>query len=133
MKRNDEELRVEATSHHLRQPYAVLGAVVFLPFESCTDRKPTSSFATWVQYLWPLKGRTDPEDPPDLYELVFISLYARDGDSIGFYHLGGDVPCPRYGRPRELLSLSAFLALLKKTYDVRNGRDFYFEGEAPNG
>ena len=27
LKRNDEELRVEATGHHLRQPYAVMVAV----------------------------------------------------------------------------------------------------------
>ena len=43
MKRNDEELRVEATDHHLRQPYPVFVAVLFLPFEACTDFEPTSS------------------------------------------------------------------------------------------
>jgi hypothetical protein len=42
MKRNDEELRVEATNHHLRQPYAVLVGVLFLPFESCSDLTPVS-------------------------------------------------------------------------------------------
>lgn len=132
MKRNDEELRVEATGHHLRQPYAVMVAVVFLPFESCNDdMSGTSSFASWVEYFWPLKGRSDPEDPPDRYELVFIGLYARDGGELGFYQVGGPVRCPRKGRPRRLLTLAELLATIKETYDRRNGLDFAFEGEEP--
>src|SRR5262249_30561094 len=92
MKRNDEELRVEATGHHLRQPFAVLVAVLFLPFESCTDRPgDTSSFAAWVEHLWPLKGRDESEDPPDRFELVFIALYARNGSELGLYQVGGQV------------------------------------------
>lgn len=130
LKRNDEELRVEATAHHLRQPYAVMVAVVFLPFESCTDLD-TSSFASWVQYLWPLKGRTEPEDAPDLFELVFLGLYARDGRELGFYEVGGQVKCPRTGRPSQLLTMSEFLRRVKTTYDKRNGKDFFFEGEEP--
>ena len=131
MKRNDEELRVEATGHHLRQPYSVMVAVVFLPFESCHDLNKTSSFGSWVEYLWPLRGRSEPEDPPDRYELVFIGLYARDGKEMGFYEIGGNVPCPRKGRPRKLLSLADFLLRIKETYDERNGLDFAFEGEGP--
>jgi len=130
MKRNDEELRVEATAHHLRQPYAVLVAAIFLPMDACDDFD-TSSFASWVQYLWPLKGRLEPEDPPDRFELVFIALYERDGSELGFYQIGGGVPCPRTGRPRELLSLSQFIAVITAVYRQRNGQDFYFEGEAP--
>lgn len=131
MKRNDEELRVEATAHHLRQPYAVLAAVLFLPFESCTDRTNTSSFAAWVEHLWPLKGRIEPDDPPDRFELVFIALYARDGSELGFYQVGGKVGCPRKGRPATLMSFDDFLRMLKTTYYKRNGKDFAFEGEEP--
>jgi len=135
LKRNDEELRVEATGHHLRQPYAVMAAVVFLPFESCDDRgrraRDPSSFASWVEYLWPLKGREEPEDPPDQYELVFVALYARDGGDLGFYEVGGKVACPRRGRPASLLPLSEFLDRLRTTYITRNSQDFWFEGEEP--
>lgn len=130
-KRNDEELRVEATAHHLRQPYSVLVAALFLPFEACTDFAETSSFASWVKYLWPLKGRTEPEDPPDRFELVFIALYARDGSELAFYQVGGPVACPRSGRPRQLLSLDDFLQIVTQTYRKRNGQDFFFEGEEP--
>lgn len=131
MKRNDEELRVEATDHHLRQPYSVLVSVVFLPLEAYADFD-TSSFASWVAYLWPLKGRTEPEDPPDLFELVFIGLYARDESELGFYQVGGEVPCPRTGRPRGLLTLPEFLRLVTDVYKKRNGQDFFFEGEEPH-
>jgi hypothetical protein len=130
MKRNDEELRVEATAHHLRQPYAVMAAILFLPFEACEDFE-TSSFASWVEYLWPLKGREEPEDAPDRFELVFIGLYARDGSDLDFYELGGPVKCPRTGRPRDLLTLADLVRRLRVTYDRRNARDFFFEGEEP--
>jgi hypothetical protein len=129
IKRNDEEWRAEATQHHVRQPYAVLVAVVFLPFESCSDTLDQSSFATWVQALWHLKGREEPDDAPDLYELVFIALYARDGSRLGFYQVGGEVKCPRYGEPKRLVSFEIFLDMIKKTYEARNGLDFSFEGE----
>ena len=48
MKRNDEELRVEAAAYHQRQPYAVLVAVLMLPFEACDDGEESrpSSFGT---------------------------------------------------------------------------------------
>jgi hypothetical protein len=45
-KRNDEELRVEATGYHQRQPYSVLVAIVVLPFEACEDadsKRPSCS------------------------------------------------------------------------------------------
>lgn len=133
-KRNDEELRVEATGHHLRQPYAVMVAVVILPFESCDDWRPRtdmSSFADWVQYFWPLKGRVETDDPPDKYELVFFCLYERDGRDLGFYEVGGLVPCPRKGRPKSLLSFDQFLDRVVAVYTRRNGMTFHFEGEEP--
>jgi hypothetical protein len=129
IKRNDEEWRVEATQHHIRQPYAVLVAVVFLPFQACTDLSPTSSFASWVEYLWQLKGRDEPDDAPDRYELVFVALYARDGSRLGFYQVGGEVKCPRYGEPSSLTPFEGFLTLVRKKFIQRNGLEFTFEGE----
>jgi hypothetical protein len=132
-KRNDEEWRVEATSHHLRQPYAVMVAVIFMPFEACSDGdgRSRSSFGEWVEKLWPLKGRTEAEDAPDLYELVFIAIYARDGTRLAFYEVGGTVKCPRYGEAKEFLTFKDFLRIVTKTYNIRNGKDFFYEGEEP--
>lgn len=130
MKRNDEEFRVEATGHHLRQPYSVLVAVLVLPFQACSDLAPISSFARWVEYLWPLKGRLKPEDRPDTFELVLIALYSRTGNELGFYELGGDVACPKQGRPERLLAFADFLARIKEIFDARNGQDFVFAKDA---
>ena len=131
MKRNDEEFRVEATGHHLRQPYSVLVAVLVLPFQACSDIAPISSFARWVEYLWPLKGRLKPEDRPDTFELVSIALYSRTGnDELGFYELGGDVACPKQGRPERLLAFADFIARIKEIFDARNGQDFVFAKDA---
>jgi hypothetical protein len=84
-----------------------------------------------VEYFWRLKGRKEPDDAPDLFELVFIALYARDGSELGFYQVDGPTKCPRIGRPKHLLTFAEFLALIKKAYDVRNGKNFFFEGEEP--
>jgi DNA mismatch endonuclease (patch repair protein) len=117
--RNDAELRVEAAALHIRQPFAVLVAVMVLPFEACSDAWtgpgypiPTSSFARWVERFWTLKGRDEPVDPVDRFELVFIALYARSGTAFGFYQVGGSQPCPRSGRP-DLETFTQFITSVK--------------------
>jgi len=62
---------------------------------------------------------------------VFVGLYERDGSELGFFEVGGATRCPRTGRPAQVLTLAEFVGRLKFTYDRRNGRDFYFEGEEP--
>ena len=37
LKRNGEELMIEASGYHRRQPYAVMVAILALPFDSCDD------------------------------------------------------------------------------------------------
>lgn len=77
--RNDNELRAEALDYHLRQPYAVLAAVVFLPVDAADDAKrEPSSFGQAVQYFRLRAGREKPSDPPELFEGVFIGLYDHD-------------------------------------------------------
>ena len=69
-KRNTEELLVEVTGYHRRQPYAVLVGVLFLPYDSCTDGRKgnPSSFGSWVRHLRPHVGRVEPEDDIGLFE-----------------------------------------------------------------
>jgi hypothetical protein len=130
MKRNDEELRVEAAGYHQRQPYSVLVAIVVLPFEACedaTERKKASSFGTWVQYLWPLAGRSDPHGDLDRFEHVFVALYDPDParDEVVFFDV--TTPPPRAGRPTKTLSLEAVVATVSETYAKRNSMDFSWE------
>lgn len=124
MKRNDEELRSESSGYHQRQPYAVMVAVVFLPYEACEDAsaRGPSSFGTWVKYLRPLAQRHSPHDDIDRYERVFIGLYDREGSHMEFFDVA--LPPPRKGRPKELLSYLGFLEEVEKTFLRRNVAEF---------
>lgn len=51
MKRNEEELRIEASGYHKRQPYAVMIGVLCLPFDSCDDAQERQS--VFVRQLGP--------------------------------------------------------------------------------
>lgn len=124
MKRNDEELRSEASGYHQRQPYAVLVAVLFLPDDACDDAtlRHSSSFGAWVRYLRPLSQRKSPQDDIDRYEKVYIGLYARDGSRMEFFDVS--LAPPKRGRPKNLLSQSAFLDEVEKAFLTRNVADF---------
>jgi hypothetical protein len=130
MKRNDEELRTEASGYHQRQPYAVMIAVVFLPYDACDDassRHP-SSFGSWVKYLRPLAQRRAAHDDIARYERVFIGLYDRGGEKMEFFDVE-NAP-PRTARPRSLLNYTGFLDEIEKTYLRRNASDFEWAADA---
>jgi len=128
MKRNDEELRVEAAGYHQRQPYAVLVAVVVLPFEACddADTRP-SSFGKWVKYLWPLAQRHGAHDDVDRFELVFVALYDAKSGALAFFDVSE--PPPMRGRPAGTLTLEGFVDRVVATYKKRNSLDFRWEGD----
>jgi hypothetical protein len=124
MKRNDEELRSEASGYHQRQPYAVMVAVVFLPADSCEDgtARHASSFGAWVKYLRPLAQRQTAHDDIDRYERAFIGLYRRDGSSMEFFDVA--LAPPKRGRPQHLLNYTEFLDEIEKTFLRRNVAEF---------
>ena len=123
-KRNDEDLRTEASGYHKRQPYAVMVAVMFLPDDACDDAQPKrmSSFGAWVRYLRPLAQRISAYDEIDRYERVFVGLYARDGSRMEFFDVA-NAP-PRRSRPAVLLTYEQFLDTVEKTFLKRNVADF---------
>jgi len=129
MKRNDEELRSEASGYHQRQPYAVMIAVIFLPDDACDDASPRhpSSFGAWVKYLRPLAQRQTPHDDIDRYEKVFVGLYSRDGSVMEFFDVA--VAPPKRGRPKNLLSYAAFLDEVERTFLKRNVAEFEWADE----
>lgn len=129
-KRNEEELRIEATGYHKRQPYAVMVGVLFLPFDSCEDgrRENASSFGSWVRHLRPYTGRQDPEDEDDKFEKMYIALYEPDGTDLRFFDVEWDPP--KKGRPKRLLSYDEFLDAAYYAYLNRNAAEFtWAEGE----
>jgi hypothetical protein len=130
MKRNEEELRIEASGYHKRQPYAVMIGVLFLPFDSCEDgRKDNpSSFGSWVRHLRPFAGRNKPDDEIDRFEKIYIALYDPSGQDLGFFDV--DEAPPKNGRPSKTLDYHAFLDAVYHAYLRRNEAEFrWAEGE----
>lgn len=130
MKRNDEELRSEASGYHQRQPYAVMVAVVFVPDDSCDDAtaRHSSSFGAWVKYLRPLAQRQTAHDDIDRYERIFIGLYRRDGSNMEFFDVA--LAPPKRGRPKNVLSYHEFLDEIEKTFLRRNVAEFEWADDA---
>lgn len=128
-KRNEEELRIEASGYHKRQPYAVMIGVLFLPFDSCDDgKKKASSFGSWVRHLRPYAGRDEPDDEIDKFEKIYIALYEPAGTDLRFFDIQKDPP--RTGRPAQLLNYGEFLDAVYHEYLWRNEADFkWAEGE----
>lgn len=130
MKRNEEELRVEASGYHKRQPYAVMIGVLFLPFDGADDGKKDnpSSFGSWVRHLRPYAGRDQPDDEIDRFEKIYIALYEPDGSDLRFFDVQKDPP--KNARPVELLEYGEFLDAVYREFLWRNQADFrWAEGE----
>jgi len=137
LKRNEEELRIEASGYHKRQPYAVMIGVLFLPYDSCEDgkRDNPSSFGSWVRHLRPYSGRAGPKDDEDRFEKIYIALYDPEGSAFDFFDIDTDPPKndrPRRtadatGQPRKLLSYAEFLEAVHHSYLRRNSADFRWD------
>lgn len=102
-KRVDEEFLAEALDYHVRQPYAVLVGLYFLPRDACddgTDRR-ASSFGQWVEKLYSRSGRRDPKDNPELFERIFVGLFEQGpGETQGEVRFfDSQTPPPRVGAP----------------------------------
>jgi hypothetical protein len=145
-KRNTEELLVEVTGYHRRQPYAILVGVLFLPCDSCTDGRKgnPSSFGSWVRHLRPHVGRVEPEDDIGLFEKIYVALYEPDGTDLRFFDVESDPPKnakpradgplfdqnPEDWRPLRSLSYGEFLEALHAEYLKRNPVSFkWADGE----
>lgn len=124
MKRNEEELRIEASGYHKRQPYAVMVAVLFLPFDSTEDgkRDNPSSFGSWVRHLRPYAGRANHEDEIDKFEKIYIALYEPDGSAMRFLDI--ESAPPKNGRPSDAISYRQFLSEVYHAYLQRNEAEF---------
>lgn len=143
MKRNEEELRIEASGYHKRQPYAVMVGVLFLPFDSCDDgrKQNSSSFGSFVRHLRPYAGRVIPDNEIDRFEKLFIGLYELDGSDMRFFDVEADPPKNRRpasdgallaadGRARRLFTYPEFLDAIYHEYLRRNSAEFrWVDGE----
>jgi len=127
MKRNEEELRVEAIGYHKRQPFAVMIGVLFLPFDSCADGKSgPSSFGSWVRHLRPYTGRKDADDDVDKFERIYVALYEPNGSALQFFDTGSNPP--KNAKPTDLMSYAEFLDQIYHQYLARNDSEFSWAG-----
>lgn len=131
--RIDNELRAEALDYHVRQPYAVLAGVVFLPVDSCDDGKAgPSSFGQSVKIFRHRGGRDESEDSPELFERLFVGLYDYEAlvgalpgeDSCVFFDVMDAPPKARRPRRSEVLGFDEMIAGIVQTYDLRNEPPF---------
>lgn len=146
MKRNEEELRIEASGYHKRQPYAVMCGALFLPYDSCKDGRgsaenSSSSFGSWVRKLRPFAGRSAPTDDIDRFEKIYVALYEPDGSDLRFFDVESDPPKNRRpptdgpllaedGRVRRVLTYAEFLDAAYHQYLQRNHVEFkWADGE----
>lgn len=145
MKRNEEELRIEAAGYHKRQPYAVMVGVLFLPFDSCTDarsERTPSSFGSFVRHLRPYASRPSPHDELDRFERLFVALYEPDGSEFALFDIRSAPPkngrpsregalfgpAGRREPPRRAMSYDEFIVEVHRTYLERNAADFEWSG-----
>jgi len=125
--RIDNELRAEAMDYHIRQPYAVLVGVLFLPADACADGDGApSSFGAAVQVFSRRAGRSGPKQPEDLFEKFFIGLYEYEGRQRGnveFFDV--EQRPPRLGRPQQgLIGFEGLISQIKLAFQVRNDPPF---------
>ncbi|MFZ5738596.1 MAG: hypothetical protein ACOY6K_17170 [Pseudomonadota bacterium] len=130
--RVDNELRAEAADYHVRQPYAVLCAVVFIPLDACDDGgSAPSSFGQAVQIFRYRAGRERPVDDATLFERILVGLYDAGSPcfgTTGFFDVM-DAP-PRTGRPSALMTFEQAIDKIVEAYDARNKSAFkWAEGE----
>ena len=123
------ELRAEAMDYHVRQPFAVMAAFVFLPIESCDDGgREASSFGKAVKTYRPYSGRAGFADNPQAFEQFFVALYALDENerctSVEFFDVQD--PPPRTRRPRkdETCDFDSVIRKVLAAFDMRNEPPF---------
>ena len=127
MTRIDNELRAEAVDYHQRQPYAVLIALCFLPYDSCEDgrgRTP-SSFGHAVKTFFYRARRRKPEDDVSLFEKVYVGLYRYEGHlrgQVDFFDV--ELPPPSQGAPSTLLNWNSVIESIRDEFDRRNESKF---------
>lgn len=144
--RNDHELRGEAMVLHQRQPYSVLVALMFEPYEICEDGNPSSrsdrAKSSFAHHVTTLAKRTGRGRRPiygaerdayvdygaqdarhDLFERVYVGLYEQRGKyrgAVRFFDV--EKPPPRHGRPSEesTLTFEDLTQQIREDVDRRN-------------
>jgi len=124
IKRVDGELRAEALDYHKRQPYAVFGALIFLPSDASEDGAAGRSS---LRHAWEIfrrrGGRREHTDDQSLFEVVYLCVYDSTEEHFGrcrCYSVTGEMPFT--GLPDQELTLSDVLKDVRDTFTTRNSK-----------
>lgn len=124
--RNDNELRAEALDYHVRQPFAVLAGILFMPEGCYYDKKLTkrgstpSSFEAAVIYFRQRAGRRDTRNDHALFERFFLGIYSEQPGATRFFDVMMPPPANHPPLPDEGLSFEQMLQEIGNAYDERN-------------
>jgi hypothetical protein len=121
VKRLDGELRAEAQDYHLRQPFAVLIALVFMPDEAANDSKTKSSLRHAWEVFRGRSGRKSTTNEASLFERFWLCVYSTARDSFGTcqcYEVADEFPLT--GVPTHGRTVSHVLAQIEAEFAKRN-------------
>jgi hypothetical protein len=121
VKRLDGELRAEAQDYHVRQPFAVLAALVFMPDEAAHDSKSKSSLRhAWEVFRW-RSGRKSNVNDASLFERLWLCVYKTTKEDFGSclcYDVGEEFPMA--GLPKQSSLLSQVISQIEAEFRKRN-------------
>jgi hypothetical protein len=123
VRRLDGELRAEAQDYHVRQPFAVLAALVFMPEEAAYDSEAKSSLRHAWEVFRGRGGRTSNVNDASLFERLWLCVYQTSKNNFGgclCYDVAEEFPpagLPEHGR-----SLSYVVSQIEAEFARRNKR-----------
>lgn len=123
VKRLDGELRAEAQDYHVRQPFSVLAALVFMPDEAAFDSSNKSSLRHAWEVFGRRSGRKSTNNDTSLFERFWLCVYSTALDHFGechCYDVAGEFP--NTSLPTISCSLTQVLLEIEQEFIVRNKR-----------
>jgi hypothetical protein len=123
VKRLDGELRAEAQDYHVRQPFSVLAALVFMPDEAAHDSLNKSSLRHAWEVFSRRSGRRSTSNEASLFERFWLCVYSTAETRFGecrCFEVSEDFPFT--GLPNTAESLADVLAAIGQEFARRNSR-----------
>ena len=121
IKRLDGELRAEAQDYHVRQPFAVLGGLVFMPDEAAGDGGIKSSLRHAWEVFRHRSGRTSHSNESSQFERLWLCVYSSNPEVFGqcrCYDVAEEFPSS--GLPERSHSLSQIVGQVEREFRKRN-------------
>jgi len=123
IRRLDGELRAEAQDCHVRKPYSVLTALIFIPEEAAHDSGTKSSLRHAWEVFERRSGRRSTNNDASLFERIWICIYNTEQDRFGrvrCFDVTEEIPTT--GLSDKHVSLSNVVGQIERTFRGRNRR-----------